>query len=156
MTVTDNTLSASQVAEILGIHVTAVQRACGRGLFPGAFRGTRRYDVGQRGGWQIPAEAVEQLPLDRSGRVVWKARRERPGPKTANSYGPRCDLCGIVLERDGIEDENGTVIHEADSPDAGRCWMCKAEYGEAVVQADAEMSQEYHNFRPFFVTNPAP
>jgi excisionase family DNA binding protein len=122
----DNTLSVSEAAAILGVHVVTVQRACARGVLPGARLGTRCYEMGQRGGWQIPAEALEHLPRDKSGRVVWKAKREKSGPKTASSGAARCSVCEILLE------ESGDRFHPNDRPDAGRCWVCRAEYGEGA------------------------
>lgn len=94
----------------LGMSHSRLTHILAAGKMPGA----RRVQAGTRWVWLVPREGAVPTAARIGG---WRAC-SRPTLRM-----PRCECCGIILERSGDEK------HANDKPDAARCWMCREDYG---------------------------
>lgn len=116
-------IALQEAAQRLGVSAYGLRRAARYGQIPGA-----QYIVPSTGGhrWLVPESGLALIEV-RDGVAHYVLPQQRP-ERGEVVCGPRCDRCGILLERSGDD------RHANDKPDAGRCWMCREDHREAERQ----------------------
>ena len=130
----DDLVRLPEAAQMLGMTVGGLRTTLWRGRIPEAVRVPNPH--GGRGCWAIPRATLEGIEVTADGFHRWtvKARGEAKLTRAGFRWGrselrgvPRCDCCKILLEH------SGDRTHPNDAPDAGRCWMCREEFGTGPV-----------------------
>ena len=114
---TETLLTLREAAEALGILVRTLDARVERGQVPSAVKAPKKAG-GMQWVWMVPADGLDTLPQ------MTRHYTPRAIGDTMLRGAGRCDCCSIILER------SGDGKHQADASDAGRCWWCRATYGE--------------------------